>query len=222
MPKQLTPEQQARKAAWKREYERRRYRDDPAYRERGRARSKEYAERNKTKIREREKERNRLNRDKFNAKAKAYRKRYPDRLKAAKAKWKAANKERAKDSLKAWRKANRERVREKEAAWKAANLQAWHAMRLDAHHKRRALKKACEGSHTRHEWAEILQQHAFCCAYCGIRQTTELRLTRDHYTPLTKGGTNYADNIIPACRSCNSKKKNRDPIEFLRSEGFLI
>ena len=267
MPKQLTPEQRARKAAWTREYERRRYRDDPAYRQRKLAISKKYAEahpdsnkrsvekykeahpqarkeiqaryylRNKEKINERRRayyQKNKdkklaysqrwqnANKDKVNEKARRYRQKHPDRLRKAKSKWNAANQEHVKNTLRKWRAENRDRVKAKAAAWKAANTAAWHAMRLDAHHKRRALKKGCEGSHTREEWADILNRYDLCCAYCGEQQTEERRLTRDHYISLTKGGSNYASNIVPACVSCNSKKKNRDPIEFMRSEGFLI
>ena len=35
------------------------------------------------------------------------------------------------------------------------------------------------------------------------------RPTRDHVIPISKGGNNTKENIVPACGSCNSKKKDK-------------
>ena len=45
-------------------------------------------------------------------------------------------------------------------------------------------------------------------------------LTKDHVIPITKGGKTSADNVIPACASCNSSKSNRDMIEWFTSRPF--
>lgn len=37
----------------------------------------------------------------------------------------------------------------------------------------------------------------------------------DHVVPLICGGAHSADNIVPACRSCNSRKNSRSLIVFL-------
>ena len=42
------------------------------------------------------------------------------------------------------------------------------------------------------------------CSYC-----LNLADTIDHIIPLTKSGTNFEDNLTPACRSCNSSKANK-------------
>lgn len=39
------------------------------------------------------------------------------------------------------------------------------------------------------------------CVYCG-RVADSL----DHVVPVSKGGTNDAENLVPSCRSCNSSK----------------
>jgi len=58
------------------------------------------------------------------------------------------------------------------------------------------------GYHTELEWQAILREHNHSCAYC---QNTE-NIERDHIIPLSKGGTEMADNIQPLCRTCNRKK----------------
>lgn len=56
------------------------------------------------------------------------------------------------------------------------------------------------------EWDSAVRFFEGKCAYCGKAGKT---LTQDHFIPLSKGGGYTADNIIPACGSCNSSKKNR-------------
>ena len=46
------------------------------------------------------------------------------------------------------------------------------------------------------------------CHYCQRRAKG---LTIDHVKPLSLGGTNTPDNIVAACRSCNSAKGQRPP-----------
>lgn len=60
---------------------------------------------------------------------------------------------------------------------------------------------------TTEEWANILQRYQHACVYCGNSES----LTIDHYIPLSKGGKNSKENIVPACLSCNQKKSCRDP-----------
>lgn len=76
------------------------------------------------------------------------------------------------------------------------------------HHKstRYAREKGAEGSFSLYEWEELKLKHNNKCACCG----KEKSLTKDHIVPLSKGGTNYISNIQPLCRSCNSRKNNKD------------
>ena len=67
------------------------------------------------------------------------------------------------------------------------------------------------GSYTIEEWRERVLQFDNRCAYCGKKSN---RLTPDHYIPLSKGGTNFIDNIIPSCLNCNQTKWSSDPSEF--------
>ena len=47
------------------------------------------------------------------------------------------------------------------------------------------------------------------CQYCGV--TTDLTL--DHVIPRSKGGRSTWDNLVTACKSCNSKKGDYTPEE---------
>jgi 5-methylcytosine-specific restriction endonuclease McrA len=40
-------------------------------------------------------------------------------------------------------------------------------------------------------------------------------LTQDHVTAVSRGGEHSADNVVPACRSCNSRKSNRSIITMV-------
>ena len=44
-----------------------------------------------------------------------------------------------------------------------------------------------------------------CCAYCGVQ--SDKQPDPDHVIPLSRGGDNTIDNILPACRACNSQKR---------------
>lgn len=41
----------------------------------------------------------------------------------------------------------------------------------------------------------------------------------DHLIPTKRGGANTGDNLVWACRSCNSSKCARDAIEWLAEKG---
>lgn len=43
----------------------------------------------------------------------------------------------------------------------------------------------------------------------------ETRLTADRVIPLSRGGSNFIENIVPACGSCNSRKGTRTADEFI-------
>jgi len=49
---------------------------------------------------------------------------------------------------------------------------------------------------------EVFYRDDYRCTYCG----SVYDLTCDHIVPLVRGGSNDADNLTTACRSCNSSK----------------
>ncbi len=53
------------------------------------------------------------------------------------------------------------------------------------------------------------------CCYCGSRNN----LSIDHLIPTKRGGANTGDNLVWACRSCNSSKCARDALEWLMEKS---
>ncbi len=73
--------------------------------------------------------------------------------------------------------------------------------------RHRVLKR----EHTEEEWEEKKIAYDNKCAYCG---TNEVKLTKDHVIPVVKQGRDTIDNIVPCCKSCNSKKNKKDVADF--------
>ena len=55
------------------------------------------------------------------------------------------------------------------------------------------------------------------CHYCNASFPPE-ELTMDHIVPITRGGKASRNNVVPACKECNSRKKYLLPLEW---EEFL-
>lgn len=51
------------------------------------------------------------------------------------------------------------------------------------------------------------------CHWCGNSFPPE-ELTMDHVIPIARGGKASRNNVVPACKECNSKKKYLLPIEW--------
>jgi 5-methylcytosine-specific restriction endonuclease McrA len=76
-------------------------------------------------------------------------------------------------------------------------------------HKRRARKKAAEGTFTEAEWEALKRKYHYKCLCCG-KGEPEIRLEPDHVVPLSKGGSNWISNIQPLCKRCNDRKKTQE------------
>jgi 5-methylcytosine-specific restriction endonuclease McrA len=49
------------------------------------------------------------------------------------------------------------------------------------------------------------------CVYCGAKE----ELSTDHIIPINRGGDDSADNLVLACKSCNSSKGDKGVFEWL-------
>ena len=58
----------------------------------------------------------------------------------------------------------------------------------------------------------FFRRDANVCMYCG-QQFRVGELTRDHITPISRGGRDVWTNVVTACRRCNNHKGGRTPEE---------
>lgn len=87
-------------------------------------------------------------------------------------------------------------------------------------HKRRALKMSLPYSFTDDDHERMMEWWHYSCAYCGAQRDFWHTLEADHFVALSSPDSpgTVPSNMIPACKSCNSRKFNRDPEEFVVSE----
>jgi 5-methylcytosine-specific restriction endonuclease McrA len=169
-------------------------RKDPAFRERDRKWSRDYKRRQLA---------DPVEYEKHLARNRAWCAAHPDRVAqyesrspAARAKRAARRYERLKSTA-----AGRKKLK--------AARQKWAPI---AFSNRRALKLGAEGTHTRADFDRQLAKQSYRCFWCSADIRVEP--TEDHYVPLARGGSNGPDNIVAACRSCNSRKWAHMPDEF--------
>jgi len=56
------------------------------------------------------------------------------------------------------------------------------------------------------------------CHWCH-RPTPAGELTMDHIIPISRGGKSTKGNLVPACKACNTQKKQLLPMEW---EAYLL
>lgn len=77
------------------------------------------------------------------------------------------------------------------------------------HAELRASRMAqAKGFHTFEQWIARVEFYGWRCRYCGIA-LNHSTLTKDHQIAISKGGSDWASNLVPACKSCNSWKHDR-------------
>ena len=87
--------------------------------------------------------------------------------------------------------------------------------------QRAAMRRSAEGRYTAEDINTIRKHQNSKCAVCRI-DIGPRRESVDHIIALSNGGTNWPRNIQLLCKSCNSRKKNKDPIVFMQQNGLLL
>ena len=133
-----------------------------------------------------------------------------DKAREAMRRWRARNLELKRARDRAYRRAAYRRDPAKAKSQRNAYLAVHPEIKRAADHAYRARRMEAQGSFTGAEWHALLEQWGNVCAYCGGGGPLEA----EHRIPLSRGGTNYIENILPACRGCNGTKHKMTEEEF--------
>lgn len=112
-----------------------------------------------------------------------------------------------------------EKMKVRAEQWRLAHkgTAKFKANNIKRAHVRKARQAQLPATMTRAAWESCKKYFNRSCAYCG--KPLE-RLTQDHFIPLARGGEYTAENIIPACGSCNSSKNSSDPFCWYPRQPF--
>lgn len=83
--------------------------------------------------------------------------------------------------------------------------------------KRRAMLAEAQGLFTWSEFMAIARKFDYTCAYCGDRPSGLLE--PEHVIPLSRGGSNSSTNLLPACKPCNSDKRDLPLADWARDRA---
>jgi 5-methylcytosine-specific restriction endonuclease McrA len=105
--------------------------------------------------------------------------------------------------------------RAKQAEWWARNRRK----RYEYVWRRRAKLYGLDGAQMSldiRDWDRLVARHRGLCAYCSCPMKV---IHMDHIIPVSRGGLHRIGNVLPVCKSCNSKKRNRLLIEWRAEKG---
>lgn len=206
-------------------------------------RVKEWAKKNPEKVRENQQRWNNKNPGVSAARSKKWRENNPEKYKESLRRWYQNNREKSRMQSKKWYQLNREAHYQQGLRWYKNNLEKARAISRKAARKYkklnpekvkqwqqnnpelvraycqqyRARKRKLSDTLTVNQWKACKEYFNHSCAYCGKHLK---RLHQEHFVPVSKGGGYTANNIIPACKSCNSSKKDSDFFDWYPTRPF--
>lgn len=145
--------------------------------------------------------------------------------------WLSTNQEHLKEYQRSYYLANRKDRLEKADQFRKLNgdrirkwLREYYALNKEKYDEysaaRRARKLGAAGTHTKKQVQLVYKNQRGKCACCKLPLNGKYHA--DHVIPLARGGSNDIGNIQVLCPPCNLSKKDRDPIDFMQSRGFLL
>lgn len=146
----------------------------------------------------------------------SWRKSNPERAAATFAAWVEKNP----DKIKAYSRTNylrhKDRFKAHARNWRKLNPKKVSKIMAFQNAKRRSRIKGNGGrGFTKADWLALLSLANHTCVYCRVAPADSI----DHFVPLKRGGAHDSSNIVPACRRCNSLKRDNEPVAWV-SENF--
>lgn len=156
---------------------------------------------------------NREKRKEYNRK---WREKNPDKIKEQHIRWNLENPGKAKINSAKWRAENPEKQAKLSAIWQANHPEYMRAQK----HKRKVQKKLSGETFTASDVIAMMNRQRGRCVVCRVDISKNYHI--DHVIPLALGGSNGKNNLQLLCPFCNMSKKDRHPIVFMQSRGFLL
>lgn len=132
--------------------------------------------------------------------------RNPDKARDAMRRWRQRHPERHSAEVRLFYARHRESVLAKIADYRLRNPE----VRRTVLQQRRARLAGAPGAYSTADWRLLVDLFDGRCAYCG----SDRPLQPDHRVALSRGGSNYIGNILPACGLCNRRKHTMSEEEF--------
>lgn len=124
----------------------------------------------------------------------------PEKVKRANLNWRENNKERERKVGRERYKRNSKKYNIVSRKWKEANPE--NRAKNERLRRARKVKAICMP----YSFEEICNNYGNICLCC---KRDNMKLTADHVIPLSKNGSDVADNIQPLCGVCNTSKYTR-------------
>lgn len=110
---------------------------------------------------------------------------------------------------------DKELRRERARLWRANHRDEARAIEA----RRRARKCNAQGSHTADDVKRQYEAQKGKCYYC--KQKVGKDYHADHAIPLSRGGSDGPENIVVTCPTCNLRKRNKLPHEWMQGGRLL-
>lgn len=207
------------KRAWrkanpeKRREERKRYRE--AHPDREAKRRRAWRDKNAEHESERRRKYRLKNIVRFLEAERAYRENNRAKRNAARRVYTATHLEQERERSKAYKQGHVEEVKASGKKYRGA-----HRLRIRlVEHNRRARLKSAEGKYTVEDLDKQFRSQKGRCYYCGKEVGDAWH--PDHVVPISRGGSNFPDNIVISCPQCNMRKNDKLPHEWAEGGRLL-
>lgn len=190
-----------------------------AYRDANRKRSNEYFRAHYAANKERVDKRNRAYYAANKEQMTAYREANKERRRQQRRAYRETHKKQESEQQRIYREANKEKTARIWHTWYIANRERVIARAHVARHIRRGRIHNAEGTHSAADIRAQYKRQKNLCYWCREQLIKPYHI--DHVVPLSRGGSNWPENIVISCPACNLSKGNRLPHEWIAGGRLL-
>lgn len=102
--------------------------------------------------------------------------------------------------------------------WRENNPEHYKQLIKEAKNKRRN----APGKLSRQDFVEMYDEQTGHCCFCGIGIFWDIHrdIHLEHYTPISRNGTNLRENVGLSCQDCNLNKQRKTVEEWMEVRGW--